>query len=71
MKRTVSLSRRTHATLPRVDKEAVSSRWFVSCASDTEANSHTGEGVDIPNRSLKPHFRSEGSLMMSRWDALL
>ena len=60
VKRTLSSSSRTHATLPSVDSEAVSSRELVSCACNTEVDFHTGEGLNIPNRGLEPHFGSEG-----------
>lgn len=55
VKRTVSLSRRTHATLPNDDNEAVSSTVLVSCAHNTELIFHTREYLDIPNRGLEPH----------------
>ena len=56
MKRTLSSSSRTHATLPSVDKEAVSSRELVSCARNTVMGFRTRKSLDIPNRGLEPHF---------------
>jgi hypothetical protein len=65
VKRTLSSSRRTQATFPSVDSEAVSSRQLVSYAYNSEVYFPTGEGLDVPNRGLEPHFGRGRLLLLS------
>jgi hypothetical protein len=58
VKRTLSSSRRTQATLPKDDNEAVSSAEPCQLHEQLgyKQEFHTREGLDVPNRGLEPHF---------------
>jgi len=65
VKRTLSSSRRTHATFPSEEREAVSSdttnQFYLFKAA--AAGELTGEGVYVLDRSFKPHREGEDCIM--------
>jgi hypothetical protein len=56
VKRTFESSSRTHATFPREDKEAVSSRERIRKALKVRKYDLTRKRLDVPNRSLESHI---------------